>query len=266
MATVEVDGLRIAYERAGEGPPVVLVHGYLGDGPSTWRLQLDELADEFTVVAWDAPGAGASADPPQGFGMAGYADCLAGFIDVVGLGAPHVVGLSFGGALALELCRRHPAVPATLTLVSAYAGWIGSLGREAAEHRLRQAHLLAGLPPDELVEALLPTMFGRATPSGVVKRFGASMQAFHPAGFRAMADASAEDLRAALPCVRVPTLVISGDHDVRAPRRVAEDLHAGIPGSTLVVLRGAGHICNAEAPEAFNGALRGFLRSHPTSA
>jgi pimeloyl-ACP methyl ester carboxylesterase len=54
--------------------------------------------------------------------LAGYADCLAGFIKRLGLEAPHVAGLSFGGILALELYRQHPAIPATLILVSAYAG------------------------------------------------------------------------------------------------------------------------------------------------
>ena len=54
--------------------------------------------------------------------MAGYADCLAGFIAGLGLARPHVAGLSFGGALALELSYRHPAVPRTLVLASAYAG------------------------------------------------------------------------------------------------------------------------------------------------
>ena len=76
MELVEVGGLQIAYERAGSGPVLVLLHGYVGDGPTTWRRQLDGLADEFTVVAWDAPGAGRSSDPPEGFGLDGYADCL----------------------------------------------------------------------------------------------------------------------------------------------------------------------------------------------
>ena len=85
LEIIEVDGLRIHFERAGEGPPLVLLHGYVGDGPTTWRPQLDALAEDFTVVAWDAPGAGGSSDPPEQFGMAGYADCLAGFIDALGM-------------------------------------------------------------------------------------------------------------------------------------------------------------------------------------
>src|SRR4051812_8709102 len=62
------------------------------------------------VVAWDATGAGGSSDPPVQFGMVGYADCLAGFVDALGLDRPNVVGLSFGGSLALAFQDRHVAV------------------------------------------------------------------------------------------------------------------------------------------------------------
>jgi pimeloyl-ACP methyl ester carboxylesterase len=55
MPRIDVDGLTIAYERVGTGPPVALLHGYVGDGPSLWRPQLDALSDVYTVVAWDAP-------------------------------------------------------------------------------------------------------------------------------------------------------------------------------------------------------------------
>jgi pimeloyl-ACP methyl ester carboxylesterase len=118
---IEVEGLRIAYQRAGEGTPLVLLHG----GPlygREWRRQIDDLSHEFTVVAWDAPGCGRSSDPPDTFRSGDYADCLAAFIDMLGLGRPHVLGLSFGAVLGLELYRRHPMLPQTLVLASAYAG------------------------------------------------------------------------------------------------------------------------------------------------
>jgi len=259
VESVEVDGLRIAYERAGTGPPLVLLHGYVGDGPTLWRPQLDALADQFTVIAWDAPGAGRSSDPLASFGMAGYADCLAGFIERLDLDRPHVAGLSFGGALAIALSGRHPRVPRTLVLGSAYAGWAGSLPAEETARRLHQAEVLADLSPDEFVATLLPTMFSASIAPETVEAFGASMRAFHPTGFRAMAQASAENLRDVLPGIAVPTLLLYGADDVRAPLPVAEDLHRAIPGSTLVVLPGAGHVCNIEAPEAFNRAVRSFL-------
>jgi len=65
MDRAEVGGLSIAYERWGHGPPVVLVHGFVGDGRGTFRQQIEGLSDEFTVVVWDSPGAGRSSDPPE---------------------------------------------------------------------------------------------------------------------------------------------------------------------------------------------------------
>jgi pimeloyl-ACP methyl ester carboxylesterase len=168
--------------------------------------------------------------------------------------------VSFGGALLIEFYRRHPSSAATLTLVSAYAGWRGSLGPEASDLRLKQAIALSALPPTEIVDALLPTMFTGTPDPVAVEHFKASLLATHPAGFRAMARAVAVDLRDALSSIDVPTLLIHGDRDVRAPLHVAETMHAAIAGSKLVVLRGAGHVCNIDAPEDFNEALRNFLR------
>jgi pimeloyl-ACP methyl ester carboxylesterase len=259
MDTVEVDGLQIAYERVGSGPALVLLHGYVGDGATTWRQQLDGLSDEFTVVAWDAPGAGRSTDPPERFGLDAYADSLAGFLEKLGLDSAHVAGLSFGSILALALQRRHSARSSALILASAYAGWAGSLPPDVAEQRLRQARALADDTPEAFVDALLPTMFSKPMPPGTLDDFRVSMQAFHPRGFWAMAEASAGDVRDVLPQIEVPTLLVYGDRDGRAPLTVAETLHAAIPGSKLVVLPDAGHVCNIEAPDEFNVAVRDFL-------
>lgn len=262
MDVVDVVGLRLGYERVGHGPPVVLLHGYIGDGASSWRPQLDALSDDFTLVAWDAPGAGASSDPPEDFGMAGYADCLAAFIERLQLHAPHVVGLSFGGALALELQRRRRAAM-SLTLVSAYAGWGGSLPAAAADERLDQALALSQLAPEDVLATLGPTMFTAAPAPDLADGFEQAVLRLHPVGFRAMARASADDLRSALPAIDVPTLVVHGDRDVRAPRSVAEGLRQGIRHSRLHVLTGVGHVCNLEAPDEFNAMLAAFLREHP---
>ena len=113
--------------------------------------------------------------------------------------------------------------------------------------------------PEAFVAALLPTMFSRPMPRETVDALRASRQVFHPRGFRAMARASAEDVRDVLPHVDVPTLLVCGERDVRAPLTVAEALHAAISGSRLVVLADAGHLCNIEAPHEFNTAVRDFL-------
>ncbi len=261
MDEIDVGGLRIAFERLGDGPPLLLLHGLLGDS-RMWRRQIDELSDEFTVVAWDAPGCGRSADPPEALRLPGYADCLAAFADTLGLRRPHVLGLSFGGGLAIELYRRHPSLPRTLALASAYAGWAGSLPREVVAERLESCLREADLPPDGFVPGWISGLLTEAAPAGMVREAVAIMSEFHPVGYRVMARSLAEaDLRDVLPEIDVPTLVLYGDADKRSPPQVAEELAAQIAGSNLVVLPQAGHLSNVEAADRFNAEVRAFLRS-----
>lgn len=258
--SVEVGGLRIAFEREGDGPPLVLLHGFVGDAVGTWSSQLETLSEDFTVVAWDAPGAGRSSAAPESFRMDDYADCLFGFVSALELARPYVAGLSFGGALALELFRRHRSLPSKLVLASAYAGWAGSLLPDIAEERLQLSLRLSRLPAAELVAALLPGMFSAGAPADRVSAFAANISEFDPAGFRVMAMASAEaDLRDVLPLIDVPTLLLYGDQDVRAPREVAEALLAAIPGARLVMMPGVGHVSSVEAPDRFCAEVRSFL-------
>ena len=100
---------------------------------------------------------------------------------------------------------------------------------------------------------------GSSSVRAVVEEFGATLGAFHPVGFRAMAHAASEDLSAVLPTITVPTLLVYGSEDTRAPLPIAQHLHAAIPGSVLVVLPDVGHLCNLEAPHQFNSAVRRFL-------
>jgi pimeloyl-ACP methyl ester carboxylesterase len=264
METVEVGGLRVAYRRAGRGPVLVLVHGALGDSRD-WRLQLEGLSDELTVVAWDAPGCGASDDPPGTFRLADFADCLAGFVAALGIDRPHLLGLSFGGGLALELYRRHPGLPRSLVLASAYAGWKGSLPPEVVRERVERAERQAGLPPEQWVRGYLPGLFTEAAPPELLEEAAAIMLDARPAGMRAMIRSFADaDLRDVLPGIRVPTLLLYGDADRRSPLgTVAADLHREIPGSRLRIMPGAGHAANMEAPERFNAEVREFLRTVP---
>ena len=260
MEHVEVEGLEIAYQRAGTGPPLVLVHGALVDS-RMWRPQLEGMSDEFTVVAWDAPGCGRSSDPPETFRLPDFADCLAGFIERLALDRPHVLGLSFGGGLAIQFYARHPALPRTLVLAAAYAGWAGSLPPEVVAQRLAKALRESELLPEEFLPGWIPDLLTDAAPPEVADELLTIMLECRPAGMRAMAHAFAEaDLRDVLPHIAVPTLLLYGDADRRSPLDVAEALRDDIPGSKLVVLPGVGHASNLEAPEQFNQAVRSFLR------
>ncbi len=260
MQHVTVDGLRIAYHREGQGPPVVFLHGFFGDH-RVWRHQL-ELADEFTVVAWDAPGCGGSSVPPRSFGMPEYADTLANFIRTLGLERPHVVGNSFGASLALELAVRHPAIPRSLVPADGYAGWSGSFPPEVVAQRLSQSLPDLMQPPELVVAKWMPGFVTTSAPPSVIDELEAIISDFDPDGMRVMIHALAEaDLRPALARIAVPTLLIWGAEDARSPLSVAEDLQSRIPGSRLVVIPAAGHLSHVEAAEQFNAEVRGFLRS-----
>jgi pimeloyl-ACP methyl ester carboxylesterase len=259
MDRVQVGSLSIAFQRSGEGAPLLLLHGGASDSRE-WRRQLAGLSDDFTVVAWDAPGCGCSSDPPDGFLMPDYADCLAAFIDAVGLARPHVAGLSFGGALALELYRRHPEVPRTLVLASAYTGWAGSLPAEEVAARLEAVTQETHLPGPQYASRWLQTLFTADAPTRLVEELGMIIADFHPEGARAMARAmAAADLRDVLPRIDIPTLLLYGEADVRSPLTVAEEIHTRTRTSKLVVLPRAGHQLNMEAADRFNSVVRDFL-------
>jgi pimeloyl-ACP methyl ester carboxylesterase len=260
MEQVDVDGTRICFERNGDGVPLLLLHGLPGDS-RIWRRQLQSLADEFTVVAWDAPGCGRSSDPSEPSGTSDVARYLAALVDRVGLERPHVAGLSWGAGIALALYEIAPNVPRSLVLASGYAGWAGSLPADAIATRL-DAYLAASrLSPEEAVSTWGPGFMSETAPPDLVDEVAAIAADFHPAALAAFARSFAEtDLRPMLSSISVPTLVLQAEADARSPMFVGEDLHARIPGSQLVVLPGVGHVSNIEDPAAFDAAVRSFLR------
>lgn len=261
MGTVEVSGMRIAYQRAGQGPPLVLIHGAYEDS-RIWRPQLDGLSNEFTVIAWDAPGCGQSDDPPPDFSAEDLGNVIAGFLRAVAPRKPHVLGLSWGSGAALELYRGHPNMAASLVLASAYAGWAGSLPPEEVERRNAQVLAELDQPPEQFIPVWLPTLFTTRADPAVVDETSAIMADFRPAGMRAMLSSSGHaDYRDVLPTITVPTLLLYGAEDVRAPLTVASEMHRQIPGSELVVIPDVGHMVAAETPEAFNAEVRRFLHS-----
>lgn len=223
------DDVELAFRRTGAGAPLLLLHGGWSDSAS-WQPQLSSLADGFDVIAPDLPGCGGSEDLPGTPSLDAYADAVAGLLADLRLDRVHVAGLSFGGGLALAIAQGHPGVVRSLVLVSAYAGWAGSLA------------------PDKVAARLQAVRTG-PLPVGVRRR-----------GQVAMAEAFAvADLRPGLADIAVPTLVLTGEHDIRAPRPVAQALHDAIPGSRLVVVPDAGHEVALEAPEAFDREIRAFL-------
>jgi pimeloyl-ACP methyl ester carboxylesterase len=273
---VRAHGLVIAYDRVGAGAPLVLAHGGAEDG-RVWRPQLAALADEFTVVAWDEPGAGRSSDVPAGFALADYASCLAALIESLEVGPAYLAGLSWGGTVVLELYRQRPDLVTALILLDTYAGWKGSLPEE--EVRARVAGLremftapsppvpaARAVPPPAPTEsfATVPGLFAGAAPAEFVLLLEEMAAAVRPRSLQTTVLAMAEtDQRDLLPEIGVPVLLIWGEQDERSPLTVARQFQDAIPDAELVVIPACGHSSNLEQPTAVNAAVRAFCRAHP---
>lgn len=262
MGYVLAHGLEIAYDQVGAGPPLVFAHGGAEDG-RVWRPQLASLADEFTVVAWDEPGAGRSSDLPAGFGLADYASCLASLIESLELGPAYVAGQSWGGTVVLELYRHRPDLVTALVLIDTYAGWKGSLPEN--EVRARVAGLREMLASPASFDPTLPGLFAGVPPAEFVPLLKELAAAVRPKSLLSALLVMAEtDQRDLLPEITVPVLLIWGEQDVRSPLTVARQFEETLPDAELVVIPSCGHVSNLEQPAAVNAAIRAFCRAHPT--
>ena len=258
VGAVGAAGLEIVFDRSGSGPPLVLVHSAASDARE-WRAQVAGLSDDFTVIAWDEPGAGRSSDVPADFGLAGYAMGLAALVE--GLEVPaHVCGLSWGGTVVLELYRRRPDLVATLILADTYAGWKGSLSEDEIRTRVADAErMLAG--PAEGFDPTFPGLFAAEPPEDVIELLDAIAADVRRESLRVVLAAMAEaDMRDVLPTIAVPTLLLWGELDARSPLSVAHEFTRAIPHATLAVIPRAGHMTNVERPAEFNAAIRAFCR------
>lgn len=231
---LQLGELSIAYRRAGKGPPLALLHGFLCDS----RCIIADLADHFDVIAWDDPGAGSYTDPAAPFTLTDWSGCLAGFLDALGVGQAHVLGLSWGGVLAQEFYGRCPTRVSRLILADTDAGWKGSLPSLDVERRLSRCEQDSTLSPKDFVPRWVGEMFTADAPPALVAELSAVMADFHPSGFRLMARSLADtDTADLLPTIAAPTLVLWGDDDRRSPILIAGQLRAAIAGAELQVIK-----------------------------
>lgn len=261
MPIAEVRTQSIAYRERGAGPPIVFLHGWPLDSREFGR-QLDGLSDEHRVIAWDAPGAGGSTDPDEGASLDDWADWLAEFVGALDLTSTHLAGLSWGGGLALAFADRHPGLVRSLVLMSAYAGWGGSLPAHEVQRRLDLTFSNTRRPPAEWIPGMLDTLLPPGAEAGLVDELSTMLSDLHPAATRVALTAFAEaDLRPALGRIDVPTLMIYGELDVRSPQDVWEPIRKGIRHADLVLLPEVGHMVDMQASERCNSEIRAFLQA-----
>lgn len=249
MAEVVVGGVRIAYRRRGSGAPLVLFHGAFEDS-RVWTDELERLSPFVDVIAWDAPGCGASADVPAGWTEADWADAASGFVTALGLTQPAVAGFSLGSTIALLLARDHPASVGGLVLVGAYAGWGGSLDADALAQRIAAVRFTIDHPVDEWADGFLDSVY---PPDAAPERRAHArrlLDDWRPATTAALLGVMAQDLRPGLRAIQTSTVIVRGTADVRSPRSASVEMCELLPHARLVEIADAGHDCTGPQLDA----------------
>jgi pimeloyl-ACP methyl ester carboxylesterase len=242
MAEVVVGGVRIAYRRRGSGAPLVLFHGAFEDS-RIWAEEFERLSPHVDVIAWDAPGCGASDDVPRGWSDADWADAASGFVTTLGLTAPAVAGFSLGSMFALLLARDHPTSVGRLVLVGAYAGWGGSLDAEALAQRIAAVRFTMAHPAKEWADDFLDSVFASDAPPERRAHSRRLLDAWRPATTAALLGMMEQDLRPGLPTIRTPTVIVRGSADARSPRSASLEMCDLLPHAQLVEIADVGHDC-----------------------
>ena len=249
MPTLDRDGVNIHYDMAGDGPALILTHGYSSTG-EMWAGQIAPLARHFTVITWDMRGHGRSDYPqdPAAYSEAATVADMAALLDAVGASDAVVGGLSLGGYMSLAFHATHPERTRALLIVDTGPGYKNDQAREGWNaNAIRRAERFEaeGLP--DVAAASAEVRLARHRDATGLARAARGM----------LTQRNARVIES-LPGIKVPAVVIVGANDM--PFLAASDyMAAKIPGAKKVVIPDAGHSANIDQPEAFNAALLGFL-------
>jgi pimeloyl-ACP methyl ester carboxylesterase len=271
--TVEVQDLSTRYLVAGEGPPMVLLHG-VGTSAGEWSWVLPELARSHRVYALDLPGYDGSFEPPD-YAPAFTASFIGSFLDAVGVESAVVVGNSFGGLVALHLALSEPARVSALIL-SDSAGLDRTVNPALATlsfPRMGQmATALAKTPPGAAQRALGRALLMFARPWQIPSKW--LNDQYRLAQLPNFIEATVATLRSTvgpsgqrevlldeLPRLQMPTLIVWGIEDRVIPYWQAQDALTRLKKGSLVLIKNCGHLPHVEQPERFVSILDGFLRN-----
>src|SRR5262245_19881616 len=266
---VSVNGLTFAYVDQGSGPPIVLVHGSMSDYRE-WSKQTAAFAKHYRVIAysrryhWPNLAAGKDVDAS----VERQADDLAAIIRALGIAPAHVVGHSFGGAVALNLALRYPELVQTLVLAEpAVTGVLGQMPdndavlKESQAIRAEMKEAFASGDAERIVRTyashVAPGDFEKASPE-VRQMLIANVSAFQLDFTSSRSPFTCDDARR----VSVPVLILFGDRSQLGLQRIAEAAARCINAAGLVKLPQATHWMQYDQPQTFNNAVLTFLARH----
>ncbi len=253
-------GGELYFEVAGTGPALVLLHGFTLD-TRMWDDQFAPLSQHFRVVRYDLRGFGQSTLPSAPYV---HADDCAALMDHLQMPRAHLVGLSAGGRVALDVAVRHPARVARLAVLDTFiGGYLPSQG-----YRDSFGAMIAAARAGNLAQAkqlwLDHPLFAQARTQPAVaarlRQMVGSYSGFHWSQTNPET-ALVPPTLSRLKDITAPTLVMVGQHDIPDVQAQADVLMRDVRGAQRSVIAGAGHMVNMEAPAAANSALMGFLRA-----
>jgi pimeloyl-ACP methyl ester carboxylesterase len=258
---LSIGHLRVRVSVRGEGPPLLLIMG-LGGHIEMWKPFQAEL-DGFRTIAFDAPGTGGSSVSPVPRLVGGYARIAAGVLDELGVSHAHVLGYSFGGAVAQELARRSPGKVDRLVLAATTCGWGAVPGQPIA--------LLNLTNPMRYFSAryfrfIAPSTYGgrMRTESVLADQFATDRRERPPTLVGYMQQLAAIGVWASVPWskrVEHRTLVLLGDDDPLVPAANAAILAERLPNADVAIIEGAGHLLLFDSAHEVSSVVTRFLTS-----
>lgn len=265
MARYTVGDVALEVAQAGSGPPLLLVHGFPLDH-QMWTAQIEDLSNDFCVIAPDLRGFGGSDVTPGTVTMRQMADDLAALLDVLAIREPvALAGLSMGGYVAWQFALHHRPRLARLILCDTRAA---ADSPEGAAARLELAQRVLKEGSAVAAEALLPRLLARGNYERrpeLVQRLREVILRTKPEGMAAALRGMAErpDVRPLLSQIDVPALVLCGEEDVISPPDEMRQIAESLPQGEFCLIPQAGHMAPCEEPELVNQAMRRFLEQVP---
>ena len=255
------DAVKMHYSEAGQGTPVVLLHGFPLSS-ALWRQQQEQLAGRYRVITPDLRGHGQSPAPAGVYEMESLARDVLALLDSLNIERAVIMGHSMGGYVTLAAWKLAPERLLAIGLIDSQASADTDEGRQ---RRLQLAQDVAAKGNQVAAEAMLPRLFavGLAAGDPIWEQVREVILKTPLTGIIGALNGMAvrHDSTAMLPAITVPALVVAGDKDQIIPLAKAQALAAGMPHATLEVIASAGHMTMLEQPAATTTAIDKFLRS-----